>query len=58
MSAGPGARILVVDDTPANLKLLVDVLGASVTRPRARSTASRRSRTSHAKPTTWCCSTS
>ena len=29
MSAGAGARILVVDDTPANLKLLVDVLDAS-----------------------------
>lgn len=29
MSAGAGSRILVVDDTPANLKLLVDVLDAS-----------------------------
>ena len=28
MTTGPPARILVVDDTPANVKLLVDVLTA------------------------------
>ena len=27
--ARPQAKILVVDDTPANVKLLVDVLGVS-----------------------------
>ena len=29
MSIAPPAKILVVDDTPANVKLLVDVLGVS-----------------------------
>ncbi len=54
-----GSRILVVDDTPANVKLLVDVLTAKgYAVSAARSTAKKRWRSSTASRPTWCCWTS
>jgi len=56
-TTAPVQTILVVDDTPLNVKLLADLLAARVTARSRRRRAPRRCKSCLPIRPTWCCST-